>query len=37
MPDGVKRFAVSFADASGYSIETDRDYYQLSAPYIKIY
>jgi hypothetical protein len=37
LPGGVKRFAVSFADASGYSIETDRDYYQLSAPYIKIY
>ena len=37
LPGAIMRFSASFASASGYSLETDNTYYQLSAPYIKIY
>lgn len=34
---GLKKFALAFADAIGYSFESDESFIQLSAPYIKIY
>lgn len=34
---GLKKFALAFADAIGYSFESDESFVQLSAPYIKIY
>lgn len=33
----IRKFALAFADAVGYSFQSDEEYVQLSAPYIKIY
>lgn len=33
----IRKFALAFADAVGYSFQSDDKYIQLSAPYIKIY
>lgn len=35
--ENIRKFALAFADAVGYSFQTDDNYIQLSAPCIKIY